>query len=214
MEKDYIEPIEKDRSSSYGTNYLICRSRKLSRRVSAFSNIAFDGLMTLEMDPDVLSYCERPLEDKVFIDGSRYPIKPDAYVKYLDGHTEFQWFRYKPDENEHLETHAKAWSLQNDVCVRIRYAEDIYKGPFYIRNLCYLAARSRRDIKNNFEFEKALIDYLKVHRNTSVFQLVHAGFLTREHAISIVSDMFYRGLISLKDIEERPVSLLTEVILL
>lgn len=214
MAQRFTKPIEKERSSSYGTNYLICRSRKLSRRITAFNNITFDGLMTLEMNPEVLSYCERPLEEQVFIDGKRHVIRPDVYVEYRDGHAEFQWFRYYPDKSENLDVYTRAWSLQNDENVKIRYAEDVYMGTFYIRNLCYLAVRSRRGIKSDSGFERALIYHLKDHNETSVIHLINAGFFTREHALSIIADMFYRGIISIKDIENRPISLLTEVSLL
>ena len=211
MEHRFEKPIEKDRSSSYGSNFLVCRSRKLSRRITAFSYIVFDGLLTLEMNPGVSWYCERPLTDEVFIDGSHLTVSPDVFVEYHDGRTEFQWFRYTADECENLSIHVKAWSLQKKENARVLYAKDIYKGPFYIRNLCFLASRARRNTRVEGGFEKAVTFYLKDRERASIADLCREGFLSREHALSLISDFCYRGLISVTDIENKPISIFSEV---
>lgn len=82
----YEEPIFRLRSSSYGSNYWVFHSRKLRRRVAVFSNLEYENILTLEMNPDVEWYCEYPLETTVYIGGKESKVLFNAWIITLQDH--------------------------------------------------------------------------------------------------------------------------------
>lgn len=133
MKYRFTKPIEKKRSSSYGTNYYVCKSRKLSRKVTAFSTTVFDCMMILKTDAKVAWYCERPLKIDFFMDGEKKTICPDLYVAYADGTDEFLWVRNTTDEEtSKLIALVSSWGKQSGESIKGMTADDIYKGSFYI----------------------------------------------------------------------------------
>ena len=97
----YETPIEKPRSSKYGSNYWIFQSRKVRRRVAVFSNLEYENILTLEMNPEIEWYCEYPLETKVFVGGKEQNILFDTWVKHTDGREVYQGVAYKSAVDTH-----------------------------------------------------------------------------------------------------------------
>ena len=212
MKYRFTEPIEKKRSSSYGTNYYVCKSRKLSRRVTAFSTLVFDSMMILETDAKTAWYCERPLTIDFFMDGEKKTICPDLYAVYTDGTEEFLWIRNTADEEtSKLIMTASAWGKQSGEHIKVMTADDIYRGPFYIRNLCLIAARARRCKKADRSSDRIFLGILKEIGRTSIEDLIKRGYLSSTNAVTYVSDLYYRGLIRICDLSCRPISFKTEV---
>ena len=98
MKERYTKPIAMPRSTHYGNNYWIFQSRKLHRRVTAFSDLEYENLLCLEMDANVRYYCEQPCEVNVFIGGKEYSTIFDVWVVYTDGSEEFQEVKYFDDK--------------------------------------------------------------------------------------------------------------------
>ena len=85
MNYKFTTPIEMPRSTHYGNNYWIFESRKLHRRVTAYSNLEYENLLTLEMNPEVVYYCEQPCSTTVFVSGKEHKTIFDVYIVYKNG---------------------------------------------------------------------------------------------------------------------------------
>ena len=212
MKYRFTEPIEKKRSSSYGTNYYVCKSRKLSRRVTAFSTTVFDCMMLLEADAKVAWYCERPLKIDFFMDGEKKTICPDLYVAYADGTDEFLLVRNTTDEEtSKLIALVSSWGKQSGESIKVMTADDIYKGPFYIRNICLIAARARRCKTTDKSSDRAFLGILREIGPASIGDLIERGYLSRVNAITYIADLYFRGFVGMRDISNTPISFKTEV---
>lgn len=212
MNYRFTEPLEKERSSSYGSNYYVCRSRKLSRRVTAFGMLTFDNMMILETDAHVRWYCERPMQTDFFLDGEQRRICPDFYVAYEDGTDEFQWVRSKSDSvTDGLEMLTSSWGRQSGEHIRVVTEADIYKGPFYMRNLYLIAARARRCARSDKTSDRVFLEFLRDSKAVTVGKLMKEGYLSREKGFAYISDLYFRGLIDIRDIQTMPLSYKTEV---
>ena len=72
---DLYKPIEEPRSKYFGKNYLAVYSRKLDRVVHFFSILEYYNFLLLEMNHEVITFCEKPKQIEVLIDGKwkNYP---------------------------------------------------------------------------------------------------------------------------------------------
>lgn len=211
MDHRFIVPITKPRETDYGVSFHICQSRKLKRSITAFSNLSFDNMLIYEMDPEVIWYCERPLENQVVIDGKNYEIKPDFYVQYKSGAEYFDWICYTSSDMEKEIDHIKSWCRQMGYLYRIRTAVDIYIGDFYIRNIKYLFARSCRNHLRNASIDKVIKSFLEENGYATIGQLIEHGLISYTDGMTYISDLYYRGVIQLSDILNESISFKTEV---
>lgn len=208
MKYRFTEPIEKKRSSCYGNNYFIFKSRKLMREVTVFSNLEYDNIICLEMDYHVEWYCERPVKESFYIDGHKKIAEPDIYVKYKNGEEEFQIVTYDlTDAGDEIHL----WAAQCNEKINIRTPKDIYIGPFFTRNISYLAMNSRHYQDSSSYADANILRYISSAGVVSVGQLINTGILTQTTGITYLSDLYYRGLIDFVDIAETSFSYRTEV---
>lgn len=66
---DFNTPIKEPRSKHFHNNYFTVYSRKLNRVVQFFSFLEYYNFLTLEMNPAVITFCEKPKQIEVLIDG-------------------------------------------------------------------------------------------------------------------------------------------------
>ncbi len=212
----YEEPIFRLRSSSYGSNYWVFHSRKLRRRVAVFSNLEYENILTLEMNPDVEWYCEYPLETTVYIGGKESKVLFNAWVKYKDGTEEYQGVAYlcsSDDSKDHVKVACQsAWCLQNDVNFVFRNEKNIETGPFYIRNISLLAARARRFTACGLNADRIFLSFIQAKRHICIGELEKMGRLEKYRALDYISDLYYRGLVTLSNMNTDCISADTEVI--
>lgn len=220
MDYLYSTPIKMPRGAHYGSNYWVFRSRKLGRRVTAFSNLEYENLISLEMDHNVVHYCEQPCEQVVNLDGERHKTVFDVYVVYKDGTEEFQEVKY----TEELESDDKRgersrrqieiqkhWCLQNNYKYTVRTDKEIEPGPYAIRNLSVLCAKARRRSHDDAISANSFIQYLSERGCLTIGQLYSSGRITSMRGLDYLADLFYRGIIQFKDIYNEPISNTTEV---
>lgn len=208
----YYEPIPRKRESSFGTSYFLSYSRKLGRKISAFSIIEFDNMTCCEMNHHVSWYCERPMTTDICFNGKRYLIKPDLYVEFDNGASEFQWIQYKEKEIADKDA-ILIWERQSGEHVRFITEDDIVKGPYYIRNLNYLCAKARRYEENIDKYADKNFIYNLLPEKMTIGKLISRGLLDEKNGMSYIANLYFRGLISLRDIENKTISLQTEVLL-
>ncbi len=209
----YEKPIERPRSSKFGSNYWIFYSRKVRRRVAVFSNLEYENVLTLEMDPDVEWYCEYPLETTVFVGGKEEKILFDVWVKNVDGSELFQGVSYRDSSNSHKKIAMQAkWCIQNGLEFEFRNEKNIHKGPYFIRNLSVLSSRARRFRTPSLNADQMLIGFLSEIKRSSLSELETSGKFEDGRTLDYLADLFYRGIINFKNISSECLSGNMEVI--
>lgn len=221
MNERFTIPIAMPRAMHYGNNYWIFQSRKLHRRVTAFSDLEYKNLLCLEMDANVRYYCEQPYEVNVFIGGKEYKTIFDVWVVYADGSEEFQEVKYfeeleadtdKGERDRRQVAVQKAWCLQNGFQYTLRTDKEIELGEFYIRNLNLLAAKARRFHISSKNADDVIINYLAELNTTTIGYLVSSGRFEQNRTLNYLADLYYRGVITLLDLENECISNKTGVV--
>lgn len=221
MKYKFSEPLEMPRATHYGSNYWMFESRKLHRRVTAYSNLEYENLLILEMSHHIDFFCEQPYKATVFIGDKKINTIFDVYVVYRDGREEFQEVKYqeeidsdnsKGERSRNQLVAQKIWCMQNGFGYNLRTDKEIEDGKFYIRNLAYLAAKARRFHINSDTADKAIINYLSLVNKTTIGFLVSSGRFEYGRTIDYLADLYYRGIIDLSDIRNECISNRTEVI--
>ncbi|MCR4657822.1 MAG: TnsA endonuclease N-terminal domain-containing protein [Lachnospiraceae bacterium] len=222
MDYLYTEPLPMPRATHYGNNYWIFRSRKLGRRVTAFSNLEYWNLLCLEMDPEVVHYCEQPCEQSVIIDGERHKTVFDVYVVYRDGREEFQEVKYSEELNSDTKQGERSrrqvevqkyWCMQNNFGYSLRTDKEIEIGQYTVRNLSFLCAKARRFSSCSVVDDGSVIRFLKERGCVTIGQLYGSGRITEKNGLDYLADLCYRGVIKFVDIGSTAIGNATEVML-
>lgn len=221
MDERFTKPIAMSRSTHYGNNYWIFQSRKLHRRVTAFSDLEYENLLCLEMNAKVRYYCEQPYEANVFIGGKEYKTIFDVWVAYKDGSEEFQEVKYLEEleadtpngERDRRQVAVqKSWCLQNGFQYALKTDKEIEIGEFYIRNLNLLAAKARRFHTPSKNADNVIINYLAEMNKTTIGYLVSSGRFEQNRTLDYLADLYYRGVITFLNLEKECLSNKMEVI--
>lgn len=219
--EDFREPIQMPRGKKYGANYWTFHSIKNNRHYEAYSNLEFENMVCLEMDPEVERYTPQPLEVSVIIDGKLKNTVFDVWVRYKDGREEFQEVKYQEEldsdtpegERSRKQISAqKAWCLQNGMDYVVRTDKEIHKGQFYVRNLRFLFGRVKRMSLLEKNVENVLKEYLKKTCPTTVGYIDSTGRFENNRTFDYLAYFFYKGIITFSNIEDEFVSNKSEVI--
>ena len=211
---NYNKPVMIIRKDDYGKNYYEVYSKKINRIVQLFSHIRYANFLTLEMNPSVKKFCERPLELEVQLEGKIQKTVIDFWVKYKDESEEMQVIEHLDEHHQEdgsstydqeMLRRKKKWCEENNIKFTVRNANDINEGRFYIRNLEYLSAKSRRYIPldDNY-YRKLVINTLKHYKQISIANLIKLECLPCEHELDYLSYLYYEGVITM-DISNRPI---------
>lgn len=218
----YTTPISMPRGTHYSNNYHIMPSRKLGRNVCAYSNLEYENLLCLEMNPEVEFYCEQPAEVSVMIDGEAHKTTFDVYVYYRNGNEEMQEVKYYDELHSDSEKGLrdqkqikvqKIWCESNQINHLIKTDREIEKGEFTIRNIAWLAAKARRICATNKEVVKFICNYLAKHDFVTIGMLYEAGMLKRSNGLDVLADLAYHGKIRFTNLDSEVISNASEVTL-
>ena len=132
-------------SRHYGNNRWWMYSRKLCRAVHLQSNLEYQHCLLVEMDPEVVMYCEQPLRIQVQMDGRTVASIFDMWIKYRDTREEFVEIKYsshidlknpRHDPRALIQiTAQKIWCEQNGFMHSVRTEKTIRDNPILIENL-------------------------------------------------------------------------------
>lgn len=212
----YETPIVKLRSDAYGKNYWVFSSRKVQRRVGVFSNLEYENILTLEMDPKVEWFCEYPVKPTVFLGGKEFNPMISTWVKYQNGTELYQGVAYQNDtgieEERRSVSAAAAWCIQNGQKFEFRNEKNIKSGPFFIRNLSVLASRALRFRVQSVNADQMLIGYLKEIKRAKISDLENSGRFETGRTLDYLADLYYRGVIDFVNISNECISGKMEVI--
>ena len=132
-------PTTATRQSKFGSNCWMFKSIKVGRMVRVFGNLQYYNVLSAEMDPDVLYYCENPDISTVWDIGS-LPSSPavDLWLQRRDGREEYQIIKY----SETLKGY-DALSQQETGGIRFNVLteKEIIPGRYYVQNLSFLYGR-------------------------------------------------------------------------
>ncbi len=217
---EYTTPIKMPRGTHYGNNYYEFLSRKLNRTVTAFSNLEYWNQICLEMDYNVDTYCEQPLETEVFFDGQTYKTVFDIWLKYKNGNEEFQEIKFSEElENRSLSSTRsykqiaiqKAWCEQNGKTYVVKTDKDIILGTHYLRNILYLYPKVLHLEHTDKIAEKHILKFVRDRGVVTVGHLINNGIISAQSGIDILAYLFYKGELFFSNLENEPFGYATEV---
>ena len=179
---------------------------EISLRLGSFSLIVFCVLRWMR---NIRCYCERPLAEKVHVNGTTFTVKPSVYVVLADGTEMF--LLVTTSEDSSTTDNFNLWGVTRNEKIEIIGHKDVYIGQYWMRNISYLAGRSRRIKTCDRGADDAFTRYLSTNGAMSIGQLVDAGRLSEPNANDYIAYLYFKGLINIHDIKERQISYRTEV---
>lgn len=198
-------PIQMARSMHYGNNYYITFSLKLGRNVQLFSKLEYENFLTLEMDSEVLSYCEQPLMIKVEIDKKIETSIFDMWVLHKNGLEEFQEVKYLKDIEKNSKDYKRVaqqiytqenWCKLHGYKYTVRTEYEINSGPYFTTNLRYLNGAIKRQQIELCKRYLNDITYLLMETRMRVYDLVHKNLIPNNEIFPTIALGIYEGVIS------------------
>jgi hypothetical protein len=114
-------------------NSWITKSFKIGRVVYLESDLEYSNFLTVEMDPQVVKFCEHPFEITIEIDGKIEKSIFDMEVEYQDGKTELWEIKYKSEltdkedksslRSQHQIMKQRQWCESNKIDYKVRTDE-------------------------------------------------------------------------------------------
>jgi hypothetical protein len=222
MNKTNYTPIEMPVGNKYGSDYFVLRSFKLGRVIKLYSKLEYKNWLTLEMNPEVLTFCEQPYKAEMFVQGQKKVTIFDMWVKYKNGNEEFQEIKYieqlsnpKNKDYERCKQQIdfqKKWCKVNKIHYIVRNENDIELGECHMENLLHMSSLIKHSNHFNAKYYyKKLEDLLDKDSYTigELYQNVSQRIFYDEF-LAIISFAYYDGIITL-NIMDKPLSLNTEV---
>ncbi|MEC0107378.1 TnsA endonuclease N-terminal domain-containing protein [Paenibacillus taichungensis] len=156
------QPIKVLRSKKYGNNYWTPRGNKVDKRiVELYSDLEYDHWLLVDADPEVITYCEQPLEISYVLNGQLRTSIFDMWILKKGGAEIFVEVKYKMELTSKLPKHARTqrqieaqreWCRMNNKHYVVRTEEDVRKGRHSIENrtsLCMAVVNSKKPVYSN-----------------------------------------------------------------
>jgi len=150
MNKPKFTPIIMPVGNKYGCDYFVTKSYKVGRIATFYSNLEFKNWLTLEINPEVLAFCEQPYKAEMFINGKKKETIFDMWVLYKNGVEEFQEVKYNdqlinPKNKEYTRCteqveFQRKWCKANNMKYIIRTENDIEQGQYHMENLLHMSS--------------------------------------------------------------------------
>lgn len=214
---DLYKPIEEPRSKYFGKNYLAVYSRKLDRIVHFFSILEYYNFLLLEMNHEVITFCEKPKQIEVLIDGKWKNVIFDMWVKYSDGAEEMQEIMYERSKVNDMGKLPESvirkqnWCSESSISFRIITEKEILSNRLLISNLERLAAKNRRYIPAGTEQYLSILNKeLQRYKTRTIKELIRKQLLPPYEEYDYLAYLYYKGLINM-NLEKRLLDYETEV---
>lgn len=217
---NFTTPINMPRSTHYGNNFYAVYSNKIHRICHFYSNLEYYNFLTIEINPDVVRFCEQPLKIDIMQENSLKSVVFDMWVLYRDGTEELQEIKYSAElEGEDAESlrsqeqirREGLWCSENGIDFSVRTEKSIDRGRFFLDNANVIAARIRRYIsKEDAFYNPRIINALTKYNILSVEELIKNDLLPINHEIDHLCYMYEKGLIEM-NINDQPLGDKTEV---
>lgn len=208
LTKQQYTPVEMPRGSKYGSDYFVAYSYKIKRNIKLYSNLEYKNWLTLEMNPDVLTFCEQPYQAEMLIAGKLKKTIFDMWVKYKDGREEFQEIKYSDYltgtdkysvRSQEQISFQKKWCKLNKMPYVVRTEKEIETGPFLTENLLHLTARIKR---YNHSVAKTYYKQLLEQLSNVPYSIENIGMkldttVNMNDLLSIIAFAYYDGIVTI-----------------
>lgn len=218
----FTTPISMPRNTHYGNNYFAVYSNKVKRVCHFYSNLEYYNFLSLEINPEVDTFCEQPLKIEIIQDNEIKHAIFDMWVKYRDGREELQEVKYSAEldgtdeksiRSQEQIRKEKQWCISNNLDFVIRTEKTIPKGRFFLNNANIMSAHLRRYIPTEDKYyNPRIINALEKNNTLTIAELITNELLPLNNEISHLCYMYEKGLINM-NIESRPLDNKTEVFL-
>lgn len=157
-------PIPLNKSQRCGVGYWEGLSPKLRRDVTLLGDLEYDHWILIETNPNIISYCERPIQLSSLINGKIVHSIPSVWVKYSDDSESLIKVRYSKSNP------IKSKSIDQEIANEQQWCKD--------KNMGYCVV-TENDIRSNALLlsNKRLIVSMVSNRlipiDTDIFQITH-----------------------------------------
>lgn len=216
----FITPIEMPRGAHYGNNYFIVYSNKIKRVCHFYSNLEYYNFLSLEINPEVSTFCEQPLKIEILQENKLKHAIFDMWVQYKDGHEELQEVKYdselKGEDDKCIRSQEQIrrqeeWCLLNNISFVVRTDKTIPLGKFFLKNANVMCAHLRRYVPTEDRYyNPRIIGALEENKMLTIGTLINLDLLPVNNEISHLCYMYEKGLVYM-NIESRPLDYKTEV---
>lgn len=217
---DFKSPIEMVRSTHYGNNYYVVYSSKVRRLCHFYSNLEYYNFLSLEINPNIDTFCEQPLKIQILQDNKLTYAIFDMWVKYHDGREELQEIKYESElhGNDPKSIRSKEqirkeqqWCELNNIDFVVRTDKTIPLGRFFLNNASIMCARLRRYTPTEDKYyNPMIISMLQKNGTVTVGALIDNNVLPIGNELSHLCYMYEKGFIHM-NIQNRPLDYKTEV---
>lgn len=192
-------PVNIKRSSKYGNNYWEVYSHKIKRNVKLFSDLEYENWILIETNPNIVSFCEQPLEIKDYINGKLKKSIFDMWVLYSDGTQQFQEVKYeselinKSSRSSKQVEFQKEWCLKNGYDYIVKTDNEIRKNKVYLDTLKQVIGQVRNIRNINQEDIDQVLKIIRCNK-ISLKDLSQVTQFSYTYIISIICILVYNGL--------------------
>lgn len=207
------------RNKRYGNNYWRGKGRKVNlREVTFYSDLEYDHWVSVEMDFNVITYCEQPSEKEIsyVFEGELRSTLIDMWVLLKSGIEEYREVKYTSElrpghrnyeRNMRQIGAQRKWCEDNGLTHRVIDETMLRTSPYIMGNRVKLLGYI-----NNTEYDDRyiqLLDFVQSEKLT-LHNLIQNVKLPLNQLLVSCSWLTYKGIIDM-DITSRPISLQTEV---
>ncbi|MEB1806016.1 MAG: Tn7 transposase TnsA N-terminal domain-containing protein [Bacillaceae bacterium] len=204
-------PIPIKRNDEFYSNYWEGYSPKLKRDVDFFGDLRYEYWLLIETNPDIVSFCERPISIEGVINGKKRRTQFDMWLKWKDGRDFFVKVIYSSKKESFLREVEELWCKNNGYEYLIVTEQEIRSNPIVLSNKKQLLSslgnrvipieidilKITKQITEERTTIKLIIDYFK--EGMPLLRIKEALYW-----------MIYQGIIS-SNMDEKPLSPETEV---
>jgi hypothetical protein len=208
------KPIVLSKNVQRRSNFWNCKSHKIGRDVYFYSELEYENWITVETDPIVVDFCEKPMKVRGLFEGKVYESTFDMWIKWNDGNEEFIEVIYnktlKTSQIRQRKINIQVnWCKENNFRHRILTEYDIRIQP-KLKNLKIILPYIK-DFNNLNEINLYKVKGLiKAEQQTLKEILDMIGSIDRLSFYKIIFYLYYTGQIDL-DIDQALISFNSKV---
>ena len=171
----------------------------------------------LEMNYEVITFCEKPKQIEVLIDGKWKNVIFDMWVKYSNGAEEMQEIMYERSKVNDMGKLPESvirkqnWCSESSISFRIITEKEILSNRLLISNLERLATKNRRYIPAGAEQYLSILNKeLQRYKTRTIKELIKKQLLPPYEEYDYLAYLYYKGIINM-NLEKRLLDYETEV---
>ncbi|MEK4973669.1 TnsA endonuclease N-terminal domain-containing protein [Niallia sp. FSL R7-0648] len=191
-------PVITDGSKRYGNNRWYSFSPKLKRNIYLFSDLEYEHWLLVESDPQIVDFCEQPLEIISPINGKAKNSIFDMWVKYKNGNQEFREIKYSTDLKKanviEQITVQQDWCIKNGYKHRVKTEKEIRENRCLLSNLKIILKTIKQSVPSEidqYKIKKLLKDNFP--QRTSLETIIQISKISPHRLLSVIGFMIING---------------------